>query len=108
MPDTPPPAPDKATPDRSADIESTPLKLRNPDLAPGVPPDHRGRIVASPVQAADITNNYASNGHWDRDDLGPVAYVPPVEAQEDDDPLTEASGHVSAQQGGPNTRKDRP
>lgn len=92
-PETPAPGP--------TDIEATPPKLRNPGLSSTAMADQPAIHVLQSGIPAGATNNYASNGHWDRDDLGPVAYVPPVEAHEDAGPVTDAAGHAPVQQGGP-------
>jgi hypothetical protein len=53
------------------DIERTPEKLRNPELARPVP---RGRVVPG---ADGGSTNAASNGHWIHDTVGPRNYVAP-------------------------------
>jgi hypothetical protein len=53
------------------DIERTPEKLRNPELAHPMP---RGRVVPG---ADGGSANAASNGHWIHDAVGPRNYVAP-------------------------------
>ncbi len=68
-----------AVPVARSDIEATPPVLRNPELSPSAQAA-TGAATARPGGAATggLAGNYASNGHWSHDDLGPRRHVPPA------------------------------
>lgn len=68
--------PDDAVQPGETDIERTPLKLRNPDLAPTYE-EPAGRAMRAGEEVPRDGENSASNGHWLHDDVGPTDYVGP-------------------------------
>jgi hypothetical protein len=69
-------APEDARQPGETDIERTPLKLRNPDLAETYA-SPRGRTIRPGEAGPDDSANAASNGHWMHDDVGPTDYIGP-------------------------------